>query len=96
MAVVVGIISSHDVSIPRGPTRFQITCALVEISFQNTKQFSERKISFQIINTTDYKSEKLRFLLVMSSLLNVPLKFNICRHVLRQFTILIFILYGAL
>ena len=100
------------VNFPRGPTRFQITYALVEISFQITKQFSKHKISFQnkqsvfktqisfqntnpvlktqittqihkisfqIVNTTNYKSVKLRFLLVMSSLLNLPLKFNICR-----------------
>ena len=112
---------------PRGPTRFQITYALVEISFQNTKsvfktqnqfskqkisfqntnQFSKRKssfqntnpvlkiqitaqihkISFQIINTTNYKSVKLRFLSVTNSLLNAPLKFNICRRVVKQFTI---------
>ena len=31
----------------RGPTRFQITYALAEISFQNTKQLSKHEISFQ-------------------------------------------------
>ena len=109
-------------TIARGPTRFQITYAFVEISFQNTKtvfktqnQFSKQKISFQntnpvlktqitaqihkisfqIVNTTNYKSVKLRFLSVMSSLLNAPLKRSICRRVIKQFVIQIFILYGA-
>ena len=47
----------------RGPTRFQITYALVEISFQNTKtvfktqnQFSKPKISFQ--NTNQFSKHK--------------------------------------
>ena len=45
------------VRVPRGPTRFQITYALVEISFQNTKtafktqnQFSKHKSSSQNTN----------------------------------------------
>ena len=33
-----------------GPTRFQITYTLAEISFQNTKQFSQHKISFKNTN----------------------------------------------
>ena len=35
----------------RGPTRFQIMYALAEISFQNPKQFSKHKISFQNIKS---------------------------------------------
>ena len=69
-------------------------------SFQNTNQFSNHKsssqtqinaqihkISFEIVNTNNYKSVKLRFLSVISSLLNATLKFNICRRVLKQFAI---------
>ena len=95
----------HEASVgsPRGPICFQITCALVEISFQNTKSVIKtqisfqstnpvlktqitaqiHKISFQIVNTTNYKSVKLRFLSVMNSLLNAPLKFNIYRRVVK-------------
>ena len=47
----------HLLIVTRGPTRFQITYALAEISFQNTKsvfkaqnQFSKHKISFQNAN----------------------------------------------
>ena len=113
------IICGSDHAESRGPTRLQITYALVEISFQNTKQFSKHKISFQnekisfqnksakniskhksplktqitaqihkinflIVNTANYKSVKLRFLSVMSSLFSAPLKFNICRPVLKR------------
>ena len=48
----------------RGPTRFQITYALVEISFQNTKtvfktqnQFSKQKISFQNTKQSVFKTQ---------------------------------------
>ena len=65
-----------------------------QISFQNTNPVLKtqitaqiHKINFQIVNTTNYKSVKLRFLSVMSSLLNATLKFSICWRVLKQFVI---------
>ena len=65
-----------------------------KISFQNTNPVLKtqitaqiHKISFQIVNTSNYKSVKLRFLSVMSSLFNAPPKFIICRHVFKQFAI---------
>ena len=67
-----------------------------QISFQNTNLILKTqitiqilKISFQIVNTFNYKSVKLGFPLVMSSLFNVPPKFNIkfCRCMFKQFTI---------
>ena len=119
---------AYGMKYARGLIRFQITYALAEISFQNTKQFSKHKISFQntksvfktqisfqntksilktqitaqihkisfqIVNTFNYKSVKLRFLLVMISLFNALPKFIICRRVFKQFAIYIFILYGT-
>ena len=42
------------------------------------------KISFQIINIFNYKSVKLHFLSVMSSVFSAPPKFNICRHICNK------------
>ena len=81
--------SKHKISFQNTKSVFK-----TQISFQNTNPVLKtqitaqiHKISFQIVNTFNYKSVKHRFLSVMSSLFNALLKFIICRRVFKQFTI---------
>ena len=79
--------SKHKISFQKYKISFQNTKSV----FKNTKsvfktQITARicKISFQIINSFNYTSVKLCFLLVMSSLFSVPPKLNICRCVFNK------------
>ena len=62
----------------RGPTCFQITCTLVEISFQNTKQFSKLKSSAAVVYMCRAKlvavSECLKLILFINRQINFHIK----------------------
>ena len=73
-----------------------------KINFQNADPVHKtqitaqiHKITFQIVNISNYKSLKLRFLSGMSSLFNALPKFIICGRVFKEFAIYNFILFGA-